>query len=188
MRLGDKLRQARLEAGLSQRQLCGDRLTRNMLSQIESGKAGPSVATLQYLAQQLGKPVGYFLQEEEESTPNAAVMEQARRAFRCKRYDVALEVLEGYRAPDALLDEEKSYLGALCALEMGKMLTEQGSALKAAAYLEKMPRDSLYYRAELDQQRRSLLLRCYELLEQHYKQAEDYKLAYEYACKIRTMP
>ena len=35
MTLGEKIRQARLEAGLSQRQLCGGEVTRNMLSQIE---------------------------------------------------------------------------------------------------------------------------------------------------------
>ena len=61
MSLGERLRQARLEAGLSQRQLCGERITRNMLSQLESGAASPSVATLSYLAARLGKPVGYFL-------------------------------------------------------------------------------------------------------------------------------
>ena len=35
MELGQRIKQARLEAGLSQRQLCGQRLTRNMLSLIE---------------------------------------------------------------------------------------------------------------------------------------------------------
>ena len=34
MSLGEKLRQARMESGLSQRQLCGDEITRNMLSQM----------------------------------------------------------------------------------------------------------------------------------------------------------
>ena len=43
MELGEKLRQARMEAGLSQRQLCGDVITRNMLSQIENGAARPSM-------------------------------------------------------------------------------------------------------------------------------------------------
>ena len=46
MTLGEKIRQARLEAGLSQRQLCGDTVTRNMLSQIENGSARPSMDTL----------------------------------------------------------------------------------------------------------------------------------------------
>ena len=36
MELGEKLKAARLEAGLSQKALCGDTVTRNMLSQIGS--------------------------------------------------------------------------------------------------------------------------------------------------------
>ena len=46
MSLGEKLRQARLEAGLSQRALCGEEITRNMLSRIENGAAQPSMRTL----------------------------------------------------------------------------------------------------------------------------------------------
>ena len=61
MELGEKLRQARLAAGMSQRQLCGGEITRNMLSQIEHGTSNPSVSTLCFLAKQLGLPVSYFL-------------------------------------------------------------------------------------------------------------------------------
>ena len=82
MELGEKLKQTRLEAGLSQRQLCGDVITRNMLSQIESGKARPSMPTLQYLAGRLGKPVGYFLEEDTVLSPNIGLMEQARAILR----------------------------------------------------------------------------------------------------------
>ena len=64
MELGEKLKQARLEAGLSQRQLCGEEITRNMLSLIENGAAKPSMKTLQYLAGRLGKSVSFFLEEE----------------------------------------------------------------------------------------------------------------------------
>ena len=46
MELGEKIRQARLDAGMSQRQLCGDEITRNMLSLIENGSAKPSMKTL----------------------------------------------------------------------------------------------------------------------------------------------
>ena len=60
MGLGEKLRLARQEAGLSQRALCGGEITRNMLSQIEHGTARPSMKTLQYLATRLGKPVSTF--------------------------------------------------------------------------------------------------------------------------------
>ena len=63
MTMGERLRQAREEAGLSQRQVCGDQITRNQLSQLEHDRVGPSVETLRYLARQLGKPVSYFLGE-----------------------------------------------------------------------------------------------------------------------------
>ena len=81
MELGEKLRQARLEAGLSQRQLCGEEITRNMLSQIENGSAKPSMDTLRYFAQRLGKPVSWFLEEEGAISPNSQVMAAARAAF-----------------------------------------------------------------------------------------------------------
>ena len=57
MDIGGKLKAARLEAGLSQRQLCGEIITRNMLSQIENGSAQPSMETLCQLAARLGKTV-----------------------------------------------------------------------------------------------------------------------------------
>ena len=48
MNLGEKLRLARREAGFSQRQLCGDRITRNMLTGEESAVLLPksNVVTL----------------------------------------------------------------------------------------------------------------------------------------------
>ena len=56
MTMGERLRRAREEAGLSQRQVCGDQITRNQLSQLEHDPVGPSVETLRYLAGQLGLP------------------------------------------------------------------------------------------------------------------------------------
>lgn len=64
MTMGQRIRRARTEAGLSQRELAGDEITRNMLSALEHDAANPSVHTLRYLADRLGKPVSYFLDEE----------------------------------------------------------------------------------------------------------------------------
>ena len=97
MELAEKLKSARLEAGLSQRQLCGDVITRNMLSQIENGSAKPSMATLQYLAQRLGKSVSYFLEEQAVVSPNLDAMEKARHAYEQKAYALALNALETFR-------------------------------------------------------------------------------------------
>ena len=46
MTLGEKLRRTRMEKGLTQAEVAGDRITRNMLSQIENDVASPSVGTL----------------------------------------------------------------------------------------------------------------------------------------------
>ena len=65
MTLGQKLRQTRLSKGLSQSQVAGDCVTRNMLSQIENDQASPSMRTLEHLAQALGVSVGWLLSDEQ---------------------------------------------------------------------------------------------------------------------------
>lgn len=102
MTLGEKLRQARLEAGLSQRALCGEQITRNMLSQIENGAAKPSMETLLYLAHGVGKPVSYFLEEDVVLSPNPPVLEQAQAAL--VQGESALGILESYAAGDKVFD------------------------------------------------------------------------------------
>ena len=71
MELGQKILRLREAAGLSQRQLCGDVITRNMLSLIEHGSARPSMGTLKILAARLGKPLSYFLDDQAADTAAA---------------------------------------------------------------------------------------------------------------------
>ena len=130
MELGEKLRQARLEAGLSQRQLCGEEITRNMLSQIENGSARPSMDTLRYLATRLGKSVSYFLEEQAVVSPNQAVMGQLRTLFANCDWAQLRKALETYRAPDPVFDGEYW----LIAMLTGMALAEQAQAEGKAAY------------------------------------------------------
>ena len=62
--LGERVRSARREAGLSQAQLAGDELTKGFISQIESGLVRPSIRSLQHIAQTLGRPLDYFIADE----------------------------------------------------------------------------------------------------------------------------
>ena len=116
MELGEKLRTARLEAGLSQRQLCGEEITRNMLSQIESGKARPSMTTLQYLAARLDQPVSYFLDDDAVTSPNQELMAQAREAAPSE----VLHLLGQYKRPDPTFDRERWFLEALACLTLAE--------------------------------------------------------------------
>ena len=104
MDMGQKIRAARLEKGLSQRQLCENLITRNMLSQIENGLARPSMDTLSYFAARLGKSVSFFLEEDTVTSPNQNLMQQAREACRAGNWEAAVKLLEGYRAPDDTFD------------------------------------------------------------------------------------
>lgn len=116
MELGEKLRLVRQEAGLSQRQLCADLITRNMLSQIEHGTARPSMETLRCLAARLGKPVSFFLDEDVVLSPNQERMTQARTAFSSGNIAAARELLAQFQQPDETLEWEWRYLSCLTAL------------------------------------------------------------------------
>lgn len=157
MELGEKLRQARLEAGLSQRQLCGEEITRNMLSQIEHGTAKPSMKTLQYLAGRLGKSVSYFLEETAVVSPNQDVMESARRMYDRGDYAGTALALEGYKAPDPVFDREKGILWVLTYLGLAKQALEQGRERYAAELLQKADMETAYCAEALGRQRLLLL-------------------------------
>ena len=77
---------------------------------------------------------------------------------------------------------------AICTVEQGKLLLERGDNIAAVALLEQLCRQSIYYREDMERQRRQLLSRGYEALEQHYKALQDFQQAYLYACKARTLP
>jgi transcriptional regulator with XRE-family HTH domain len=126
MELSQKLKQARLDAGFSQKTLCGDRITRNMLTQIENGNARPSMDTLRYLAAQLGKPLSYFLEDDAVTSPNQELMARARNAEPSE----ALHLLGQYQSPDPTFDRERWLLEALACLT----LAEEALAGKKADY------------------------------------------------------
>ncbi len=156
MELGEKLRQARLEAGLTQRQLCGEKITRNMLSQIENGGARPSMQTLGYLARQLGKPVSWFLEEEGAVSANLQVIAAAREAFSQENWEACHQALQAYREPDDLLDQEYRILRLHTLLSLAEQAAGEKKkpyALDLLAEAEAVSADCLY-----DTQKRRLLL------------------------------
>lgn len=62
--LGEKIKALRKEK-LTQTELAGSELTKSMLSQIENGKATPSMKTLQYIAEKLECEPSFLLEEDE---------------------------------------------------------------------------------------------------------------------------
>ena len=158
MELGEKIRQARLEAGLSQRQLCGDVVTRNMLSQIENGSARPSMDTLRYFAARLGKTVSFFLEEDAVLSPNQQVMHRAREAYDSGNWEQVLEALKEFREPDALFCRERDLLETLAALELAETVLEQGKDLWARELTEGLKLGAPGYCIPELRRRRGLIL------------------------------
>lgn len=158
MDLSQKIKQARLESGLSQRQVCGDKLTRNMLSLIENGNARPSMDTLQYLAGRLGKPISWFLEDRPASSPNFEIILQARNS----PPQQVLELLSAYQAPDEYFDRERYLLEAVSCLSLAQTALEQGQRQRASALLEQAAQAGAktpYYTEDLERKR---LLLCAE--------------------------
>ena len=62
--IGQRLRDARKRAGLTQQQLAGDRYTKAYVSALETGIARPSMVALSYLSDRLGMPPSHFLDEQ----------------------------------------------------------------------------------------------------------------------------
>ena len=163
MELGALLKQARLEAGLSQRQLCGDTVTRNMLSQIENGSARPSMETLRILAARLEKPVSYFLEEQAVLSPNQPRIAQAREALAKGAFREVLEALKGWKEPDPVFDPERRYLEALAAISQSEIAlaeNRQGYALELLDKAKAVGSLTPYYTEALEYRRLTLCYRA----------------------------
>ena len=156
MDIGSKLKQARLDAGLSQRQLCGDVITRNMLSLIENGSARPSMDTLAYLAERLEKPISFFLEEAPAQSPNAFCMENARAAYGKGEFANAEAFLQKYHGPDEALDDEFGLLKSLVLLSLAENALDR--PLYARELLAQAARQQTCYLTPELEQRRLLLL------------------------------
>lgn len=102
MTLGQKLKQTRLARGMTQSQVVGDRITRNMLSQIENDLASPSVGTLEYLASVLNVRLSWLLADEQEEA-EAGRTQRLRELLKSGEYAACLEL-----APEHAPDDEQA--------------------------------------------------------------------------------
>ena len=94
MKLGEKIRSARLNAGMTQADLAGDFITRNMLSQIENGLAMPSLQTALYIADRLGVDAGILFSERDnkEAYFLTRKLPILKASFEAGEYDKCIEL------------------------------------------------------------------------------------------------
>ena len=94
MHIGEKIKRLRTAKLMTQSELVGGEITRNMLSRIEHGAAQPSMATVQYIAERLNVSVGFLLANEEDEILyfKSAEIGNIKRAYVNKDYALCREM------------------------------------------------------------------------------------------------
>lgn len=125
-RVGERIKELRLSKLMTQQELAGGQITRNMLSTIEHGTALPSLPTALYLAERLGVPVGYLLADEGEESAYRKMLSIAniRRAFAAGDFGGCLSILNTVCGDIA--DDELSLIRAQCELGVALDAMERG--------------------------------------------------------------
>lgn len=134
---GRRIKEARIAKKMTQSEVAGTFITRNMLSQIESGTAAPSLKTLEYLTSVLDIPVSSLLlgdesDEAEACCPDTELLIGAKKMYGQGRYSEAVDSLKAIKAGSLLYDEFTA-VKARCYLRMAEQLADENSP-KAAEY------------------------------------------------------
>ena len=137
VRLGERLRQLRVAASMTQTDLAGDRFSKEYVSQIERGKTRPTRETVDWLAQQLGVDAGFLangVSADERGRVDAALA-RAEALLEARRNDEALEEFESIRS--AVLATGMQELESRALSGEATVRMRQGEVREAIALLER---------------------------------------------------
>lgn len=130
--LGKRIKEARIAKKMTQSEVVGDFITRNMLSQIESGTATPSIRTLEYLCEVLELPMKQLITDKPED--EIALLLQAKSLLLRESFSQVLELCRSF--PEELSDEFHAILARAC-LGAAKQQAAQGNYKEAAELTER---------------------------------------------------
>ena len=133
MNLGEKIKSARLEKHMTQAEVAADKITRNMLSAIESGKATPSLDTLLYIAKKLDVPVYYLISEDLDvfEYRKTSLLPMVKEAFSKKQYKGCIYYAEKMDQ----IDDEIAYMLTYSHFALGVAALKNGSFNTADKHL-----------------------------------------------------
>lgn len=94
MNIGEKIKKIRTAKLMTQRELAGSEITRNMLSRIENGAALPSMGTVQYIAKRLNVSPGFLLAGEDDELLyfKSSEMSNIKKAYADKNFRLCREM------------------------------------------------------------------------------------------------
>ncbi len=133
MTLGEKIKKARISLSMTQSELVGDKITRNMLSAIESNKANPSMDTLSFLAERLDLPLSYLLTDDDDPDFHIKkeLLPELKKAINDGKYNMCVSLASGI----SVIDDEVAYIYAKAYYELGKSAVKSGTLKTAKKYL-----------------------------------------------------
>ncbi len=134
MNIGERIRALRSAKMMTQTELAGKQITRNMLSRIENGSALPSVSTILYLASRLGVPAGFLLADDGDEFyyKKMNAIPNIKRAYAAKDYKICRDICISLGGTD----DEISSLICLCSFNMAKEKFGAGRLNEAVALFE----------------------------------------------------
>ena len=136
--IGEKIKNRRKKLGMTQAELAGSGITRNMLSLIENGSANPSVKTLEYISERLGVTAAYFFTSEKyhHDEIDREKRESIRKLYLDKNYRECVDTVKKYYPRINDIPDEILLILAESAMLVGKKLTLKGAFESARIYLE----------------------------------------------------
>ena len=137
MEIGEKIKSLRLAKRMTQAELAGDQITRNMLSLIENGSALPSLPTVMYLSERLGVPAGMLLAREEEDLMYQKMSEllKIKQTYQKGEYRLCYDMCRSLK--EEQLDDELYLILSKCAFSLAKESFDLGKLHKCAELLDK---------------------------------------------------
>ena len=135
MTIGEKIKNRRKQLGLTQSKVAGEKISRNMLSLIESENATPSLETLYYLAEKLNVRPEYLISEDIpfEVFERIDHEQEILDAYRNEKYEDVLYLVDSFGQNSELI----MYLGAECAYQLAKQKVRGGSLASARKWIDK---------------------------------------------------
>jgi transcriptional regulator with XRE-family HTH domain len=119
-RIGSRIREARLRAGLTQQQLAGERYTKAYVSALETGIARPSMVALSYLSERLRLAPSHFLDAQNPAWSRLQTDLQLASGEWQSAADGYEQLLEGATDDQARAELLRGKAEALARLDRGK--------------------------------------------------------------------
>jgi HTH-type transcriptional regulator, quorum sensing regulator NprR len=184
--IGEKIRKFRKESGLTQTQLAEGIVTPSMICQIEAGKATPSYAVLEAIAERLERPLSDLLQDTQPQGKHKATLLLAQSLIRNRDYEHACSMLESLlqQTPLQVPRDDVELTLANCYIHLARYEEAQSlldEFLTKSMYLKNIPAAfrCLLYLAKLARRSEKKQVALYHLRKAYALMQQDDKIPLE---------